>query len=217
MQKDFKKAKSVDSGYKTGMIWMLTGVFMGLLVGLSMYFYANRHAPLFATANAAMVGKDPATLTAEERTALANAQTTDQIITKIDAGPTPLPKVLDEPAPKKRAIFSFHAVLPNIDMPVSPRTVTLANADPLGSAEPARAATSGDYMLQVASFRKVSQANRSLDKLNDLGVTSSVKEFSNKGKTWYRVLAGPVAESHLSDWKKQVMSLGYNPLVRKVR
>lgn len=213
MQKDFKKAKSVDSGYKSGMVWMLTGVFMGLLVGLSMYFYANRHAPLFATANAAMVAKDPATLTAEEKTALANAQMTDALIKKVDAGPTPLPKVLDEPAPKKRAIFSFHAVLPNIDMPVSPRTVTLAKAKPLSATNGAV----GDYMLQVASFRKASQANRSINKLNGLGVTSSVQKFSSKGKTWYRVLAGPVAEARLPDWKKQVKSLGYNPLVRRVR
>ena len=218
MQKDFKTAKPVDSGYKTGMIWMLTGVFMGLLVGLSMYFYANRHAPLFATANAAMVNKDPATLTSEEKTALANAQTTDALVKKADdSGPIPLPEVLDEPPPKKRAIFSFHAVLPNIDMPVRPRTVTLAQAKPATSAPAATIGAVGDYMLQVASFRKESQATRSLNKLNGLGVTSNVQKFSSKGKTWYRVLAGPVAESHLPDWKKQVKSLGYNPLVRRVR
>lgn len=213
MQKDFKKAKPTDSGYKTGMVWMLTGVILGLLVGLSMYFYANRNAPLFATANAAMVTKDQATLTAEEKTALANAQTTDALVKKVDAtGPTPLPEVLDEPAPKKRAIFSFHAVLPNIDMPVRPRAVTLAQAKPVTTT-----AAVGDYMLQVASFRTASQATRSLDKLNGLGVTSNVQKFSSKGKTWYRVLAGPVAELNLPDWKKQVKSLGYNPLVRKVR
>ena len=216
MQKDFKTAKPVDSGYKTGMVWMLTGVFMGLLVGLSMYFYANRHAPLFATANAAMVAKDPATLTSEEKTAIANAQTTDALVKKSDdSGPIPLPEVLDAPPPKKRAIFSFHAVLPNIDMPVSPRTVTLAKAKPVNAV--VNTGSPGDYMLQVASFRTASQANRSLDKLNGLGVTSSVQKFSSKGKTWYRVLAGPVTESHLPDWTKQVKSLGYNPLVRRVR
>ena len=218
MQKDFKTAKPADSGYKTGMIWMLTGVFMGLLVGLSMYFYANRHAPIFATANAAMVNKDPATLTAEEKTALANAQTTDALVKKADdSGPIPLPEVLDEPPPKKRAIFSFHAVLPNIDMPVRPRTVTLAQAKPGTSTPAVNNGAVGDYMLQVASFRKESQATRSLNKLNGLGVTSNVQKFSSKGKTWYRVLAGPVTESHLPDWKKQVKSLGYNPLVRRVR
>ncbi len=219
MQKDFKTAKPIDSGYKTGMVWMLTGVFMGLLVGLSMYFYANRHTPLFATANAAIADKDPATLTAEEKTALANAQTTDALVKKADdSGPIPLPEVLDEPPPKKRAIFSFHAVLPNIDMPVRPRTVTLAKAKPTNTPESVVVnAAVGDYMLQVASFRKESQANRSLTKLNGLGVTSNVQKFSSKGKTWYRVLAGPVTESHLPDWKKQVKSLGYNPLVRRVR
>ena len=211
MQKDFKKAKPADSGYKTGMVWMLTGVCMGLLVGLSMYFYANRNAPLFATANAAIVAKDPASLTAEEKSAIANAQTTDAVVkTAENTGLTPLPEVLDEPAPKKRAIFSFHAVLPNIDMPVQPRKVVLAQAEPL-------AATSGDYMMQIASFRKESQANRSLGKLNALGVNSNVQKFSSKGKTWYRVIAGPVTESRLPDWKTQVESLGYNPLVRKVK
>ena len=211
MQKDFKTAKPTDSGYKTGMVWMLTGVCMGLLVGLSMYFYANRHAPLFATANAAMVAKDPSTLTAAEKTAMANAQTTDALVKQAEnTGPTPLPEVLDEPAPKKRAIFSFHAVLPNIDMPVKPRTVVLAKAEPLNAA-------SGDYMLQIASFRKESQADRSLSKLNALGVNSNVQKFTSKGKTWYRVIAGPVTESRLPDWKKQVKRLGYNPLVRKVK
>ena len=92
MQKDFKKAKPTDSGYKSGMVWMLTGVCMGLLVGLSMYFYANRHAPLFATANAAIVLKDAANLTAEEKTAIANAQTTDALVKNAaNIGPTPLP------------------------------------------------------------------------------------------------------------------------------
>ena len=211
MQKDFKTAKPTDSGYKTGMVWMLTGVCMGLLVGLSMYFYANRHAPLFATANAAMVAKDPSTLTSAEKTAMANAQTTDALVKQAEnTGPTPLPEVLDEPEPKKRAIFSFHAVLPNIDMPVKPRTVILAKAEPLNAA-------SGDYMLQIASFRKESQADRSLNKLNALGVNSNVQKFTSKGKTWYRVIAGPVAESRLPDWKKQVKKLGYNPLVRKVK
>jgi len=219
MQKDFKTAKPTDSGYKTGMVWMLTGVFMGLLVGLSMYFYANRNAPLFATANAAMVTKDPSTLTGQEKAALANAQTTDALVNQaVNTGPTPLPEVLDEPVPKKRAIFSFHAVLPNIDMPVRPRTVTLAQAEPLdGTQAVLNKGVSGDYMLQIASFRSVSQANRSLGKLNGLGVTSTVQKFSSKGKTWYRVIAGPVAETHLPDWKKQVKSLGYNPLVRRVR
>ena len=218
MQKDFKTAKPTDSGYKTGMVWMLTGVFLGLLVGLSMYFYANRHAPLFATANAGIVNKDPATLTAEEKIALANAQTTDALVKNMDdAGPTPLPEVLDEPEPKKRAIFSFHAVLPNIDMPVGQRTVTLAKADTLTTKQAAQLGSKGDYILQVASFRTESQAARSRNKLNGLGVTSNVQTFSSKGKTWFRVLAGPVAETNLPDWTKQVKNLGYNPLVRRVR
>mgnify|MGYP000179821816 CR=1 FL=1 len=216
MQKDFKTAKRADSGYKTGMLWMLAGVFMGLLVGLSMYFYANRHAPIFATANAAMADQDPATLSREEKIALANAQTPDAVVAnQNEQGFTPLPEVLEEPEPRKRAVFSFHAVLPTIDMPVTPRPVAITKAaNEIAQATPTKA---GDLFLQVASFKSMAQANRSQTKLNGRGVTSRVEKHSSKGKTWYRVLAGPIAEVQLPDWKKQVKSLGYDPLVRKVR
>lgn len=214
MQKDFKTAKPTDSGYKTGMLWMLAGVFMGLLVGLSMYFYANRHAPIFATANAAIAEKDPEQLTREEKVALTNAQTPDAVITdQTEQGFTPLPEMLEEPEPRKRAVFSFHAVLPTIDMPVTPRPVAITTADNQ-LAQPAKA---GDIFLQVASFKTAAQANRSQNKLHGRGVTSHVEKHSSKGKTWYRVLAGPIAKMQLPDWKKQVKSLGYDPLVRKVR
>ncbi|PWQ93155.1 SPOR domain-containing protein [Leucothrix arctica] len=212
MQKDFKNAKPAESGYKTGMAWMLAGVFMGLLVGLSMYFYANRNTPSFA----ANIPDVPASeLTHAQRVTLANQQNTDAVITsKTNSGPTPLPDVLEEPTPKKRAIFSFHAVLPSIDMPVQPRTVALANT---ATQVEARSAQSGDYMLQVASFKSSAQADRSQRKLNQRGVAATVQKYSSKGTTWYRVLAGPVAPVQLEDWKSQVKGLGYDPLVRRVR
>jgi cell division protein FtsN len=212
MHKDFKNAKPAESGYKTGMAWMLAGVFMGLLVGLSMYFYANRNTPSFA----ANIPDVPASeLTHAQRVALANQQNTDAVInTKTNSGPAPLPDVLDEPTPQKRAIFSFHAVLPSIDMPVQPRTVALANTV---KQVKARSAESGDYMLQVASFKSSAQADRSQQKLNKRGVAATVQKYSSKGKTWYRVLAGPVAPVQLEDWKSQVKVLGYDPLVRRIR
>lgn len=216
MQKDFKTAKPTDSGYKTGMLWMLAGVFMGLLVGLSMYFYANRHAPIFATANAAIAEKDPEQLNREEKIALTNAQTPNAVVaTQTDQGFTPLPEMLEEPEPRKRAVFSFHAVLPTIDMPVTPRPVAItAAANKLAQTQPTK---SGDLFLQVASFKTAAQASRSQTKLHGRGVTSRVEKHSSKGRTWYRVLAGPIAKMQLPDWKKQVKSMGYDPLVRKVR
>ena len=213
MQKDFKNAKPAESGYKTGMTWMLAGVFLGLVAGLSMYFYANRNTPSFA---ANIPDKPISELTHAQRVALSNQQNTDAVITnKTNTGPTPLPDVLDEPTPKKRAIFSFHAVLPSIDLPVAPRNVAAASTNkPVES----RAAESGDYMLQVASFKSSAQADRSQQKLNQRGVAATVQKYSSKqGKTWYRVLAGPVAPVQLEDWKSQVKGLGYDPLVRRIR
>jgi len=209
MQKDFKTAKPAESGYKTGMAWMLAGVFMGLLVGLSMYFYANRHTPSFA---ANIPDKPMSELTHAQRVALSNQQNTDAVITsKETTGPSPLPDVLDEPTPQKRAVFGFHAVLPNIDLPVQPRAA-LAETN-----VSTRAAQSGDYMLQVASFKSPDQADRSQRKLNQRGVAATVQKYSSKGTTWYRVLAGPVAPVQLEDWKSQVKGLGYDPLVRRIR
>jgi len=212
MQKDFKKAKPAESGYKTGMAWMLAGVFMGLLVGLSMYFYANNNTPSFA---ANIPDKPLSELTHAQRVALSNQQNTDAVITgEANNGPTPLPDVLDEPVPQKRAVFSFHAVLPSIDMPVQPRVITHPKNVAMVASKPAE---SGDYMLQVASFKSSSQADRSQKKLNQRGVAATVQKYSSKGTTWYRVLAGPVAPVQLEDWKSQVKGLGYDPLVRRIR
>lgn len=190
---------------------------MGLLVGLSMYFYANRHAPIFATANAnaAIADKDPGSLSREEKIALTNAQTPNAVVANQEEGVTPLPDMLEDPEPRKRAIFNFHAVLPTVDMPVTPRPVAITKAaNEQAQAIPAKA---GDLFLQVASFKTMNQATRSQVKLSGRGVTSRVEKHSSKGKTWYRVLAGPIVEMQLPDWTKQVKSLGYDPLVRKVR
>jgi len=43
MYKDFKQSESLDTGFVggSGIIWMFSGIILGLLVGLGMYYFAN--------------------------------------------------------------------------------------------------------------------------------------------------------------------------------
>ncbi len=207
MHKDFKTAKPTDSGYKTGMPWMLAGVFMGLLAGLGMYFYANHPSSIFADANAA---------TSEGGVVPRDSQVSDAIVTNpTNAYVDPLLSALEEPKPPKRAVFDYQAVLPTLSIPVTPRQKAVAGT--AGAKIKKRPVRSGDLFLQVASFKSRTQAKQSQRKLNKRGVTARIEKHSSKGKVWYRVLAGPIETMKLPDWKKQVKKLGYDPIVRKAK
>ena len=217
MQKDFKTAAPDSSENKSSVVWMVAGVALGLLVGLGMYHFANQHAPLFATANAA-IAQNPSQLSREERIAVANSQTPNALVKKPENIPTPVTQAVKEPE-KKRAIFSYHAMLPVIDVPVQPKRANVT-ADAKATAAPQSqpsALRRGDFLLQVASFKSRPQAQRTAKKLSGRGVASSVQRYASKKGTWFRVLAGPVGKQHLAAWKQEVTSLGYKPLIRKVQ
>jgi len=215
MQKDFKTAAPDSSENKSSVVWMVAGVALGLLVGLGMYHFANQHAPLFATANAA-IAQNPSQLSREERIAIANTQTPNALVKKPENIPTPVTQAVKEPE-KKRAIFSYHAMLPVIDVPVQPKRTDTASTKSAAQQNQAAAKRRGDFLLQVASFKSRPQAQRTAKKLSGRGVSSSVQKHSSKKGTWFRVLAGPVGKQHLAAWKQEVTSLGYKPLIRKVQ
>jgi len=52
MYVDFKEETTMQAGLGSGLLWMLSGIMMGLLVGLAMYYFANRGIPNVEAANA---------------------------------------------------------------------------------------------------------------------------------------------------------------------
>lgn len=83
--------------------------------------------------------------------------------------------------------------------------------------EAPKVANIGDFLLQVASFRKQSKADETRGYLNNQGIDAYIQKKKVKGRYWYRVVAGPVDQSNVATWKTTVEKLGHKPLVISVR
>ena len=75
----------------------------------------------------------------------------------------------------------------------------------------------GDYLLQVASFKKQSMADKTRGRLSNKGIDAYVQKKKVRGRFWYRVVAGPVDQISVDNWKLTAEKLGHKPLVISVR
>ncbi len=137
MYKDFKKTESLDTGFVggSGIVWMFSGIIIGLLVGLGMYYFSNR--------NTANTLSDETLQASEQRTIKqkqfnqpplndAKAMTRNDAaaangVNGINGAQEPAKNLsLVDNANKEQATdpkknnsnFSYYAVLPNLNVPV---------------------------------------------------------------------------------------------------
>ena len=223
MYKDFKQSESLDTGFVggSGIIWMFSGIILGLLVGLGMYYFANNKNTRLSSV---------ATVQQKITSAQAEKNTTGSVITakakKAVRSNTPAPRHNN---------FSYYAVLPTLDVPVgtalnTSKPVTIAVKAPnitenvaekvaLLDAEDIQpeAVEKGDFLLQVASFKRKSRANKTVKRLSKKGVSAYIKKKVVKGRTWYRVIAGPISSKSADNWKLKAEKLGHRPIVLSVR
>jgi len=69
-------------------------------------------------------------------------------------------------------------------------------------------------MLQVASYRKFSDADALKAQLILEGLESSIAEFNNRGEIYHRVMVGPFNDTaHIEQAKKILASHNLNPIV----
>ncbi len=252
MYVDFKEESTTQSGLGNGLLWMLSGVMMGLLVGLAMYYFANRGIPSVEVANASQAGQTTTTNAVTKKSEFAK----DQEVTS----PFGASKNSDDPEEllvaslidknqtdeiKKRPSFSYYAVLPDLNVPIqtirnpSKKEIQEQKEKKERQNQAQLAAKNGEkedvktketiveksnvvagqpaYLLQVASYKKRNQADRTRGRLKRKGMTSYVEKRNVKGKTWYRVMAGPVGATKLENWKANVASLGHKPLIYPVK
>ncbi len=235
MYKDFKQRESLDTGFVggSGIIWMFSGIILGLLVGLGMYYFANNNNTRLSSVDSvqqkiasAQSAKNTSgsVITAQAKA----AQSKKPIETKRHSSSA----TTQEP---RHNNFSYYAVLPNLDVPVGPARKTAkaveisvkntamtedtAEKVALLEGEDVQAVVSksGDYLLQVASFKHKSRANKTIKRLNKKGVSAYIQEKTVKGRTWYRVIAGPVSSESANSWKLKAEKLGHRPIVLSVR
>ena len=220
MYKDFKQNGSLDTGLVggNGIIWMFSGVILGLLVGLGMYYFANNKAPTFSSVDSV-----------QRKIATAQAQKKLSVPTQV-AYKQAAVKAL------KRNNFSYYAVLPTLDVPVgsvkplktvmnnqnlggldanTAKKVALLKAEDIKSTSVAE--THEGFMMQVASFKQKSRANKAIKRLRKKGVKAYVQEKKVKGRIWYRVVSGPIKPGNVDGWKLAAEKLGHRPIVSAAR
>lgn len=244
MYKDFKKSESLDTGFVggSGIIWMFSGVILGLVVGLGMYYFANNDGPSFSTIDS--VEKKIATAQARTRSqhqvSQATSQTTQTSAITRNQGSTGRSDqaFLSDRNDKmqRRTNFSYYAVLPNLDVPVgvakpiktshipgdkpgmdahAAKKAALLEANDIEKADASVA--EGGFLIQVASFKRRSSANKTVKGLRKKGVSAQIQEKKVKGRIWYRVIAGPVGSDGVDRWKLAAEKMGHRPIVTSIR
>ena len=243
MYKDYKKSESLDTGFVggSGILWMFSGIVLGLLVGLGMYYFSNGSNSSFSTVANVQQSIEAAQNVNSSQSIIKTSTKTTSLVSKQSVSKEQLDKT--KKSEMRHNKFSYYAVLPTLDVPVNSakpletrpvaeidnldkkeleaiqKKVALLNGaiDEQDLVERITEQKPGDYLLQVASFRKKSKANLTKGRLAKRGVEAYIKQRKIKGRLWYRVLAGPLDQSSIDNWKSQAEKLGHRPLVISVR
>ena len=232
MYKDFKKSESLDTGFVggSGIIWMFSGIILGLLVGLGMYYFTNNNSSALSMAstvqNKIKQAQSSRSAGVDKTKRFYNQRRNQQ-------------KGLEQDQPRKTK-FSYYAVLPTLDVPVGAAKPIDTSLDILPNSKSANitsvpetvaevkqvekniepiapVAKDGNYLLQVASYKKKSRANVTRGRLAQNGIDAYIKSKKIKGHTWYRVVAGPVDQNSIDSWKHAAEKMGHRPLVISLR
>ena len=224
MYKDFKQNESLDTGFVggSGLIWMFSGIVLGLLVGLGMYYFTNDNSSALS-----MVG------TVENKIKKAQLTSTNK---QRAVGLESKQPVAEKEVRKTK--FSYYAVLPTLDVPVGSiklintkleklstkdsenqavKTETIIDNVTKVASTKEKKAVNGNFLLQVASYKKKSRANITRGRLSKKGIDAYIQEKKIKGRLWYRVVAGPLDQSSINNWKSSAEKMGHHPMVISLR
>ena len=172
-------------------LWLLTGILIGL--GLAWYLFGKGYLPQPAG--------DAVTVEPPE-----------------SAEPAAPPGGAEEVAPRakdsKRPQYDFFTVLPEMEV-VVPEQELIEQVQP--KADNAAGAPAGArYLLQVGSFREMSDADQLKARLALLGIVARVQAVTVNETTWHRVRVGPVASAReADDLRNRLADNGIDSLVMK--
>jgi len=156
------------------------------------------------------------------------------------------PTAQTAPAPPTKPRFDFHQILPEMEVVVSdeelsvppppepipppkpPRQQKAAKPkppEPQQAAKPKQpapqekpAADGASYLVQIASFRQTSDAERLKAKLALLGVQARIQQVTVNGKAYHRVRAGPYkGKQEVNKTRSMLSSNGLESIAIKLK
>lgn len=181
-----------------GWLWGLAGLIAGF--ALSQYF--QQTAPPIAT-----VMPKPASS--------ASAPAAEEASSPSESQP-------QEPAKPRMPTFEFYTLLPESEV-IAPKveayhSTPRPQADATAS-EAKAATTTSSFVLQAASFRDTSDAQRLAGRLEDLGLLAKITTVKANGdQTWHRVQVGPYQDTReISRARDLMVTQGIEPLLIKLQ
>jgi cell division protein FtsN len=171
-----------------GWLWLLAGMLIGL--GLAWYLFGKGYIP----------------------------QPREEASTEKAPAETGTPANAEEVAPRdknsKRQKYDFFTVLPEMEV-VVPEQELAGKARPESAATPS-APDGARYLLQVGSFRALSDADQLKARLALMGVVARVQSVTINDATWHRVRVGPVSSAREADeLRSRLANNGIDSLVMK--
>ncbi|MEE9327617.1 MAG: SPOR domain-containing protein [Cocleimonas sp.] len=227
MYKDFKKSESLDTGFVggSGILWMMSGIILGLVVGLGMYYFSNNNNSSISLVESV-----------QQKIEKAQHSKPTQYQQNITTKTKNTQRIKSSEQQARKNSFSYYAVLPTLDVPVNSlrpidtrQNINTSTKKSITEGSLIKVSTKntndnvevssqiGDYLLQVASFKKKSMANLTRGRLANKGIEAYVQKKKVKGRFWYRVVAGPVDQISVDNWKITAEKLGHRPLIISVR
>ena len=118
---------------------------------------------------------------------------------------------LPEPATKRQ--FDFYTLLPELEVVVDENTSKKPNAT--NAAVPKK---SGNYVLQVGSFKSNEEADSLKAQLALMGVVTNIEVVNVNGNKWHRVRIGPSQDlAQLEATQKKLRAENIDTILLKVR
>jgi cell division protein FtsN len=119
--------------------------------------------------------------------------------------------------------FSYHAVLPQLDVPVAITPDTTKPAKQLTNADakakdaattPATTTKLGKFnAFQVGSYKTQAQATAMQARLKQNGLATHVEKAEVNGQDYFRIKLGPATSAEVyNKWQQTLSSMGINPL-----
>ena len=226
MTKDFKDPQNKDTPLNDIVSWILAGIALGLFVALMIYLFSGNPSqtteqssakPSDSTLlNASQNSKTP--LTPEEKQRQERLDKMAELDRVVEDN---LSKAEDDPRPT----FNYHVILPTLDVEVPVTRPTDWHEQKKSSShhkshksaekhnqankkEQTKTSTNKNnvrYIIQVGSYQNKAEAEKMRRKVSSLG-RAYIEAANIKGKTWYRVRIGPIADTSKVNKIKSTLS-----------
>lgn len=195
MSRDYAKTPKPKNRHSLpGWVWMLGGLTIGLFVALLVYINENT-----SPSNKSRFSDTVSNLFSQ------TAKDVREVARKKQTTP-------EKPSDNKKTRFDFYTILPELEIAIPEQD--LIQLEKQTSATSTQA--SGNYILQVGSFKQSEQADQLKARLALQGIEANIQSVAINNDTWHRVRIGPVTDlTTLNKIRKRLQKNGIASIVVK--